>query len=180
VSLDTPPGLVGSTVSTTDGTWDNSPTSFTYQWWRNSEGIADATASTYTLTGADADQSIYCVVTAHNAGGQGLAASNNVSPAELHVPVEDTAANISQDGIIYIGTAATWTAANPPATVQAFTLAYDWQESADNVTFASMSPPQTANFITDYSPGTFYRVAVTATNAAGASAPSISNSLEAV
>jgi hypothetical protein len=71
----TPPALSygyryeGEPVDTDDGTWDNSPTSFTYEWYRNHVLISGETLSQYILTAADADKEIECKVTAINAGG---------------------------------------------------------------------------------------------------------------
>jgi hypothetical protein len=59
----------GEPVDTTDGTWDNSPTSFTYQWYRDATPISGETLSQYILTSADVDTEITCQVTAINAGG---------------------------------------------------------------------------------------------------------------
>jgi hypothetical protein len=59
----------GELVSTNDGTWDNSPTSFTYQWYRDSTPISGETTNEYVLAAADADKYVSCEVTAINAGG---------------------------------------------------------------------------------------------------------------
>ena len=59
----------GESVDTDDGTWDNSPTSFTYQWYRDATPISGETLSQYILTSADADTEVTCQVTAINAGG---------------------------------------------------------------------------------------------------------------
>jgi hypothetical protein len=59
----------GEPVDTSDGTWDNSPTSFTYQWYRDATPISGETLSQYILTSADVDTEITCQVTAINAGG---------------------------------------------------------------------------------------------------------------
>jgi len=61
----------GQVLTTTNGTWTNSPTTFTYQWRRGGVDIGGATASTYTLVAADRGTNITCVVTA----GNGLSAS---------------------------------------------------------------------------------------------------------
>src|SRR5947199_189779 len=51
---------VGATLTTSDGMWSNSPTSFAYQWLRCNGGgkqcvsIAGATLKTYVLVAADA------------------------------------------------------------------------------------------------------------------------------
>lgn len=70
---------VGSTLTTTNGTWTNSPTSYTYQWRQGGVNISGATASTYLVAGADAGTDITCRVTAINAGGGGGAISNTIS-----------------------------------------------------------------------------------------------------
>jgi hypothetical protein len=65
----------GQTLTTTNGTWSGSPTSYTYQWEDcNSSGasctsIAGATGTEYTLTGADVEHTIRVVIVAHNASG---------------------------------------------------------------------------------------------------------------
>lgn len=68
---------VGSTLTTTTGTFSNSPTSYAYEWQRDGAPIAGATASTYTLATADVGKSIRSRVVATNAGGAvGVASSN--------------------------------------------------------------------------------------------------------
>jgi hypothetical protein len=59
----------GSTVSVSQGTWTNSPASYTYQWTRNGSPIGGATSSTYLLAGPDVGNTIGATVTASNAGG---------------------------------------------------------------------------------------------------------------
>jgi hypothetical protein len=72
----------GSTLTTSDGSWSNTPTSFTYQWQRcTAEGsgctnIAGATSKTYRLDPADVDRTIRVGVTASNTDGQATAFSS--------------------------------------------------------------------------------------------------------
>lgn len=73
---------VGNALSVTDGTWDNAPTSYGYQWLRNGVVISGATASTYTLTVADEGATIRARVTAVNAAGSASSTSNALGPID--------------------------------------------------------------------------------------------------
>jgi hypothetical protein len=72
---------VGQTLTASDGTWSNAPTSFAYQWLRCNGGgnscadVANGTQKTYTLVGADAGKTIRVRVTATNADGSTSAQS---------------------------------------------------------------------------------------------------------
>jgi len=93
----------GSTLTTTNGTWDNSPTSFTYRWLRAGTPISGATLITYVSVSADVGNAITSEVTAINAAGSSLPAvsSNNivVTAASGNVP-EQLGATFAYD---YIG-----------------------------------------------------------------------------
>jgi hypothetical protein len=71
----------GSTLTATQGTWSNTPTSFTYQWQRcASDGtacgdITGATKSTYTLVAGDVGHTVRVAVTGTNADGKATADS---------------------------------------------------------------------------------------------------------
>jgi uncharacterized repeat protein (TIGR02543 family) len=81
-------GTAGSTTfSSTTGSWNNSPTSYSYQWQYNDQGstwlsISGATGSTY-LPPSDYvsiyGSSLRCAVTASNSGGSNVAFSNAVT-----------------------------------------------------------------------------------------------------
>jgi hypothetical protein len=53
----------------TDGTWDYTPTSYTYQWRRNGIDISAETNNGYEVTTYDAGSYIDCMVTAINIYG---------------------------------------------------------------------------------------------------------------
>ena len=84
---------VGSVLTTSDGVWVNSPTSYTYQWMRNSVAISGAVAKTYTTIAADAGNSITCSVTATNAIGSTSSITSNsiiISAGTGTVPTQPT------------------------------------------------------------------------------------------
>lgn len=67
---------VGSILTASNGTWSNSPTSYTYRWQRcatDGTGCGDitgATSQTYTLASSDVHHTIRVVVVASNADGK--------------------------------------------------------------------------------------------------------------
>jgi len=71
----------GQTLTASNGSWSNSPTSYAYQWRRcdtsgaSCSDISGAGASTYTLAAADAFSTIRVVVTASNSYGSASATS---------------------------------------------------------------------------------------------------------
>jgi hypothetical protein len=81
---------LGSVLTTTNGTWTNSPTSYTYQWKRGATNIG-TNANTYTLVAADSLASITCVVTAINAAGSSIPATSNTITAGDYAPVNTLA-----------------------------------------------------------------------------------------
>jgi len=126
---------VGDVLTTTNGTWSGSPTSFTYQWYNVSLGddIVGATNNTYTLLITDADMEINCKVFGTNAAGSGLGNSNVIAteflfaPTNIDLPVID-------DGITYYeGNTIEFTGnvwySNPPNP----TLTYQWLRSGNPI-----------------------------------------------
>lgn len=121
---------VGSTLSTTNGTWDNSPTSFTYQWkdcdsgGANCVDVASAgTGSTYDLVSGDSGHTIRVVVTAINTGGSGnatSAATSVVTTPSCTIP--STPGTPSLDSSTYTTIDLSWTAstANSPCSLSGY------------------------------------------------------------
>jgi hypothetical protein len=86
-----PPTISGtpkeaSTLTASDGSWSNTPTSFAYQWQRcNSAGatcgdITAGTSKTYTATSGDVGHALRVTVTASNADGKASATSDATDP----------------------------------------------------------------------------------------------------
>src|SRR3954447_10558335 len=90
---------VGQTLTASNGTWLNSPTSYAYQWLRCNGGgnscvnVANGTQQTYTLVGADAGHTMRVRVTATNADGSASAQSAQtaaVAPATSSAAPKNT------------------------------------------------------------------------------------------
>ena len=76
---------VGNTLTVSNGTWNNNPTSFAYQWRRcdasgnNCTNISGATSASYVVSSADSNLTLRTVVTATNSFGSSSATSGVVS-----------------------------------------------------------------------------------------------------
>lgn len=66
---------LGDTLTASNGSWDNSPTSYTYQWKRNGSNIPGATKPTYVIKTTDQGTTLTVTVTATNANGSAAATS---------------------------------------------------------------------------------------------------------
>jgi surface protein len=94
--------VVGNVLTTDDGTWTGSPTSYAYQWKRGATNIG-TNANTYTLVNADAGQSITCVVTATNGVGSTPATSNAVEIQNFFTTTWTTTAILQTITLPYSG-----------------------------------------------------------------------------
>jgi hypothetical protein len=122
---------VGDLLTTTNGTWSGSPTSYSYQWKRGATNIG-TNANTYTIVSADAGTNITCVVTATNATGSTPATSNVFVPSALFAPTNITppeidvlAGWVAGDTISFTGN--TWDGNPVP------TLTYQWLRNSGNI-----------------------------------------------
>lgn len=145
---------VGHELSCTEGTWDNEPDTFAYQWRRDTGGgmanIMGATSATYTLVEADDDADILCRVTATNEGGSTQANSNTVTDVGPLYEVTDTEATLEACAIAALiwteGDADAPTNVTPPVIAVAsgtLTVGYqvevsapgEWSETPDSLTY---------------------------------------------
>ena len=175
--------VVGDTLTTTNGSWANSPTSYAYQWQRCDTGgascnpIGGATGQTYTPVAGDVGNTLRVAVTATNATGSSAPATSNATavvtaaasaPTNTTLPAISGGASATQ-GVPLTADNGSWNG-NPTR------FSYQWQQC--DTSGASCNPIGGATNQT-YTPlagdvGNTLRVAVTATNATGSSVPATS------
>ena len=138
----TPPTIsgtpaVGQTLTASNGTWNNAPTGYTYQWLRcdTSGGscvtISGATQKTYALQNADGGHTVRVRVTAQNADGSASATSNQTdvvsSPAAPKNTGRPDISGTPEVGQVLTADDGDWSG-NPTS------FAYQWQHcDADNI-----------------------------------------------
>lgn len=162
----------GARLTTTNGTWENNPTSFQYKWQRcNTEGtgctdIAGARDNTYVLTAADVDRTIRSEVTAANADGATATPSAPTGIISANTPPRNTV-RPSISGTPQVGEELT--ASNGTWTGGVRSFAYQWQRCDDagaNCVAVAGAGGRTYG-IRAADEGRTLRVEVTATNLAG-------------
>jgi hypothetical protein len=79
----------GYTLSCTTGTWTQSPTAYTYQWFDGNAAIVGATNASYVVQAADVGAIITCQVTATNSLGSTTATSNAVTSTTNPAPASN-------------------------------------------------------------------------------------------
>lgn len=85
-------GATGSILTTDNGSWSGSPTSYVYQWQISIDGISNwtdingETTNSYTPVNSDIDKYIRVTVTAQNSNGYSLPKPSDVSPQIYEEP----------------------------------------------------------------------------------------------
>jgi len=168
---------VGQTLTTSDGTWNGTPTSFTYQWLRcpasggqpdgsDCAKISGATTNGYSPATGDVGFTIRAQVTAINGDGQATATSN----ATAVVAAQAGPPNTSPPTISGTPTVGSTLTANPGTwTGTSITFAYQWQRcdaSGANCNHIR-NAASTTYVIANEDIGHTIRVSVTATDATG-------------
>ena len=164
----------GSTLTTTNGTWTGTPTSFTYAWSRCDIGgntcapIAGATAQAYAVQPADVGVTLRATVTATNADGSASAtsaASAVVLAAPATGPVNAAPPVIS--GTVQVGSTLTASTGTWNGAPTGYT--YAWSRCDQNgASCAAIGGATTSTYVLQQvDAGTTLRVTVTAANASG-------------
>jgi sugar lactone lactonase YvrE len=177
----------GRQLSASTGTWSNEPTGFTYEWLRcDSLGeacvaISGGNASTYTLTKEDVGATVRVAVVASNGAGSSPPVLS--LPSEVVTPAPSPPANLSPpviSGVAQKGqqlSASTGAWSNEPTS-----FTYKWLrcdttgEACKAITGANAS----TRTLTEADVGATLRVSVVASNAAGPSAPALSQPSEVI
>lgn len=138
---------VGETQTSTNGTWSNTPTSYTYQWQSSSNGIlwtniADSsTAATYIPTFAQANLQLRVTISAVNAVDTATVTSNVVSgflpPEATVIP---TISGTTTAGQTLTATSGTW-----PQTSSGYV--YQWQRSTNGVSWSDISSATSSTYV---------------------------------
>jgi hypothetical protein len=171
----------GQTLTTTNGTWTNSPTSYSYQWRRcdsagaNCANITGATSSSYVLQAGDVGSTLVARVTAANAGGPGSPADSAATAVvtAFAVPVNTAPPVVSgtaQQGQTLSTTNGTWT--NNPNS-----YTYQWRRcDSAGANCADIGTATSSTYVLQAADvGSTLVARVTAANAGGPGSPADSN-----
>jgi hypothetical protein len=152
---------VGSTLTTTNGTWTGDSPTYGREWLRNGTVIAGETATTYVLAAADLGATIQTRVTATDSGGTSQELSNLHGPvAQMDAPVNTVLPAITgtaQVGETLTTTNGTWTGSGT------ITYARAWKR--DDVAIGGATA--LTYVLVEADEGALITCTVTATNAGG-------------
>ena len=97
----------GNVLSCSSGSWTGSPTSYQYQWNRNSSPLAGAMFQTYTVQTSDQRTTLSCTVTADNVWGGGAPATSSgvfvLTTSATRCPIATGRLNGSTLGLVILG-----------------------------------------------------------------------------
>lgn len=165
--------MVASTLTASTGTWSGSPEAYAFQWSRcdalgsGCVAVADAGASTYLLTDADAGATLRVSVTASNFAGSSVAESAQTSLVVSLAPTEvipPTIVGTAVVGSTLTTSTGTWLGAPTR-------YSYQWTRcNASGGVCSAIAGATTATYVPGIADvSSTLRVTVLATNAAGTS-----------
>ena len=128
----------GETLTSSTGTWTNTPSSYAYQWQRDGADIVGQTASTYVVTPTDIPALLACIVVATNDGGDSLPATSAAvsSPLRAIYQIDPNArvwVHTQGTGVSVGNPVATWTSADGLYTLEQSITANRPTREADGV-----------------------------------------------
>lgn len=165
----TPPLTVGTVVTSSAGTWANSPTDFNYDFRVNGVSVQSGTSNQYTVVSGNVGFTIVCRVTATNVAGSTNADSAASSAVLVPPPVNSVLPVISYVEPINWGqtlTCSTGTWSNSPTSYN-----YEWKASGTTV----QNGASNSYLTTSSDLGKAIRCEVTATNGTGSGTPVLSD-----
>jgi len=112
--------VVDQTLTCVNGTWSNSPTSFTYAWLLNGSTISGKTTNKLLQTAAMVGKNVICRVTATNLGGSGYddSAAGVVAKANFVNRAKPAIGGVLKVGKLLTASTGTWTPAGTSYTYQ--------------------------------------------------------------
>lgn len=162
----------GQTIATTNGSWNGSPTSYTYVWSRcdpngaSCTAIAGATSATYVPTSTDVGQTLRTTVTATNGGGSAQATSAPSAVVSSPTAPTNTAAP-SISGTPQVGSTLTASQGSWNESPSSFAFSWSRCDANGNSCAAIDGATGAAYKLSQAAAGGTLRVSVTATNADG-------------
>jgi hypothetical protein len=178
----------GETLTTSNGTWTGTPTSYSYQWQRSATSggvytnISSATSNTYEVSDTDVGYFIKASVSATNGIGTSSAALSSATVAVVDIAPQNTAIPVvtgtARTGETLTASKGSWSSAPASST----TFAYQWKRAnAVGGTYNNITSATDRTYeLTDADIDKFIKVSVIATNSIGASLASLSGATSVV
>jgi PKD repeat protein len=161
---------VGETLTTTDGTWTNSPSGYAYQ-WKSAGSNVGTDQNTYVPVTGDIGNTITVVVTASNGGGSTPATSDATSAVLPAEPIANfTGTPLSGTAPLTVAFTYTGTGGTPDD--------YDWEKNDGGGWVAFDGTPTAEDPTEDFAAGT-WSVRVTASNGGGSDTHTETDYIEA-
>ena len=169
----------GDTLTTSNGSWTGSPTSYAYQWKRSTTStgvysdIPSATSSSYVVSELDVGYFFKVSVTATNGAGTSSAATSLATTAVVDIAPTSTAIPVISGTS---RTGATLTTSNGSWTGSPASYAYQWKRASTvGGTYNDIASATNSEYVlTDSDIGKYIKVSVIATNSIGASSAALS------
>jgi hypothetical protein len=134
------------TFSITNGSWSGSPTSFTYQWFKNDVPITGQTSANYTNTSISIGN-YFCLVTAINSVGSSTSNKSNIISVSSSAPINTILPAITQEPSVLVVSTGTWT--------DSINFEYQWKKDgniisgATNATYNIQDTDYNSTFVCD-------------------------------